>query len=90
MKAISLPASSAEPPPNATTPSWPPALKAAIAGREIRLDRIGLHVGEQLRRHAAAASVIIAFAVIGIFATTGSVTNSGLRIPPPSRPRRAR
>src|SRR5256714_10417205 len=29
MRAISLPASSAEPPPNATTPSCPPALKAA-------------------------------------------------------------
>ncbi len=29
ISAISLPASSAEPPPNATTPSWPPALKAA-------------------------------------------------------------
>ena len=57
-------------------------LEGRDAGREIGLDRIGLHVGEQLRRRRPRrASASIAFAVIGIFATTGSVTNSGLRIP---------
>ena len=55
-------------------------LERRDAGREIRLDRIGLHFGEQLGRRTAAASVSIAAAVIGILATTGSVTNSGLVI----------
>ena len=53
MKAISLPASSAEPPPNATTPSCPPALNAAMPAARFELDRIGLHFGEQFGRRSS-------------------------------------
>ena len=52
MKATSLPVSRPEPPPKATTPSWPPARKAATPAVEVRLDRVGLHVGEEARVEA--------------------------------------
>ena len=39
MKAMTLPASSAEPPPNAITPSWPPALEHLQAGLDVGGDR---------------------------------------------------
>ncbi len=80
MKAISLPASSAEPPPNATTPSCPPALNAAMPAARFDSTGLGCTSANSLAGVPAAASVSIAFAVIGILATTGSVTNSGLAI----------
>ena len=79
--AISLPASSAEPPPNATTPSCAPALNAAMPAR--MLDSTGLDL-MSLNRVAGrpdAASKAIAFVVMGSDARTGSVTNKGLRMP---------
>ena len=52
MKAMTLPQSSAEPPPKATTPSWPPSRMTCEPGRDVRLGRVRLHVGED-RRPAA-------------------------------------
>ena len=52
MKATTLPASSAEPPPKATTPSWPPSRSAREPGLDVGLGRVRLHVGEDLGRQA--------------------------------------
>ena len=77
MKAISLPASSAEPPPNATTPSCPPALKAATPSLTLASTGLGFTSENSFAGMPAAASASIAFCVIGFLARTGSVTNSG-------------
>ena len=52
MKAMTLPASSAEPPPKAMTPSWPPAFSAFEAGFDVGRDRVRLDVAEDGRRDA--------------------------------------
>jgi hypothetical protein len=77
ISAISLPASSAEPPPKATTPSWPPALNAATPAAMFDSTGFGCTSEKTFAATPAAASASSAFRVIGILATTGSVTNSG-------------
>ena len=49
MKAMTLPASSAEPPPSAMTPSCRPACSACEPGLDVRRDRVGLHVARTRR-----------------------------------------
>ena len=68
----------------------PAGLERRDAGREVRFHRIGLHVGEQLGRKPGGGERSTAFAVIGILATTGSVTNSGARCLRAFRPRPVR
>ena len=79
MKAISLPASSAEPPPNATTPSCPPALNAAMPAARFASTGLGCTSANSLAAMPAAASVSIACRRHRHLGDDGSVTNSGLR-----------
>ena len=50
MKAMTLPASSAEPPPKATTPSWPPSRIAASPAATLASVGFGLDLGEDRGR----------------------------------------
>ena len=57
MKAMTLPASSAEPPPKATTPSCPPALQGLETRVDVGLDRVRLDVGEHRGRQPARSAI---------------------------------
>ncbi|MNF39991.1 hypothetical protein D3C85_604260 [compost metagenome] len=81
IRAMALPASSAEPPPKAITPSWPPALKAATPS--ITLCPVGLPLiaenSPALRpssRHCSRA-----WSISDRAARPGSVTSSGALMP---------
>ena len=91
MKAMTLPQSSAEPPPKATTPSCPPVAQHLEPGGDVGLGRVGLHVGEDRRLAARrpARPTPARAAAIGSGATPGSVTKSGRAIPAARRRRRA-
>src|SRR5260370_5283325 len=81
MKATHLPTSSAEPPPTATTPSWPPALKASIPAR--RFDSVGLAcTSEKMLIGIPASQMRWAMpATRSVSASPLSVTSNGLAIP---------
>jgi hypothetical protein len=83
MKATHLPTSSALPPPNATTPSWPPALKASTPAST--LASIGLAL-TSLKKPAPGNSARASL-VIGRSARPVSVTNSGFLMPATSAAR---
>ena len=80
-KAISLPRSSAEPPPKAMTPSCLPFLKAAMPA--VRLDSTGLGFTSENTPCGtlASARIFSVAATTGSLARPGSVTNSGRLMP---------
>ncbi len=81
MKAISLPRSRPDPPPKATTPSWPPARNASTPAA--RLWSFGLDLTSEniARPSPASSSRSSAPCVIGASARPASVTSSGRPIP---------
>ncbi len=81
MKATTLPQSSAEPPPKATTPSWPPARITSIPAATLASVGFGWTSWNTAAASPARFSASSARSAIGSGATPGSVTNSGLAIP---------
>ena len=79
MKAMTLPTSSAEPPPKATTPSWPPSRIAASPAATLASVGFGWTSAKTAAGSPAAARAPSARAVIGSLARPGSVTSSGRR-----------
>ncbi|MNR08206.1 hypothetical protein D3C85_1243510 [compost metagenome] len=81
IRAMALPASRAEPPPKAITPSWPPALKAATPS--VTFGSVGLPLIpwnspalRPLSRHWRRAA-----SIMGNAARPGSVTSNGAVMP---------
>ena len=81
MKAMTLPASSAEPPPKAITPSCPPAFSASSPASILAATGFGLMPEKTLPGTPSAASSASASLTIGIAASRGSVTSSGRCMP---------
>ena len=81
MKATTLPQSSADPPPNATTPSCPPSRITASPAATFASVGFGCTSEKTAARNPAASSSPSASAVIVSFASPGSVTSSGRVIP---------
>ena len=81
MKATTLPQSSAEPPPKATTPSWPPSRSAASPAATLASVGFGCTSEKTAGPDPAARSTSSARAVIGSGARPGSVTSSGRAMP---------
>ena len=77
MKAMTLPASSAEPPPKATTPSWPPSRIAASPAATLASVGFGWTSAKTAAGSPAAARAPSARQVISSLASPGSVTKSG-------------
>ena len=78
---MTLPASSAEPPPNATTPSCSPARIASSPAATLRSVGFGCTSEKTAGSSPSARIASSARAVIGRVARPGSVTNSGRSIP---------
>ena len=81
MKAMTLPASSAEPPPKATTPSWPPARSAASPAATLASVGLGFTSEKTATSSPAARIAWSALRAMGSGATPGSVTMSGREMP---------
>ena len=81
MKATTLPASSAEPPPKATTPSWPPSRSARRPASTLVSVGFGCTSEKTSARRPAAARTPRARVVIGRSRRPGSVTKSGRVMP---------
>ena len=81
IKAIALAASSAEPPPNAMTPSWPPALNAATPSSTFLPVGLPLMAWNRPASRPAERHESSSFTVIGNAASPGSVTSSGRFMP---------
>ena len=81
MKATTLPQSSAEPPPKATTPSWPPSRSTARPAATLASVGFGWTSEKTAGSRPSARSAASALAVIGSGARPGSVTSSGRSMP---------
>jgi hypothetical protein len=81
MKAMVLPASSAEPPPNATTPSWPPAFSTASPAETFDSTGLGLMALNSAAPRPARVRLSNAAIVMAWLARNGSVTISGRLMP---------
>jgi hypothetical protein len=81
MKAITLPASSAEPPPKATTPSCPPPRMASRPAAMLLSTGLGLIAENSAAPSPASFKLSSACWVIGCVARNGSVTRSGRVMP---------
>ncbi len=81
MKATSLPTSSPEPPPKATTPSWPPARYAAMPAVRLASTGLGRTSANKPGLSPASARMPRVRAVMSSVASPVSVTRSGRAIP---------
>ena len=81
MKAMTLPASSAEPPPKATTPSCWPAFSTSSPASTLLSTGFGFTCENMAAPSPASVRLASAFSVIGCVARKGSVTSSGRFMP---------
>ena len=81
MKAMTLPTSSAEPPPKATTPSWPPARRTRTPASTLAATGFGRTSEKTAQGMPPASRAASASVTIGMAARRGSVTRSGRRMP---------
>ena len=81
ISAMALAASSALPPPNAITPSWPPARNAATPAVTFASTGFGCTSENTSQPRPASRQSRTAFATIGSAASPASVTSSGRCMP---------
>ena len=81
MKAMTLPASSAEPPPSAITPSWRPAFSAASPASTFAATGLGFTSQNTAAAMLSPRSTSSARLTGGSSASRGSVTSSGRDMP---------